>query len=55
MSSDFILDTHVLQLDTLEWCQVLWRGPRLPGVYNFAAGKDGDKIYIFGGTLENYS
>ena len=48
-SSEFIRETHVLNVHTLDWSSLAM--PGLPSMYNFAScqTEDGD-LYIFGGT-----
>lgn len=51
MDAEFIKDTHVLDIRTLEWSIITFKGVDLGGIYNFASclTDDGD-LYIFGGT-----
>ena len=48
-SDEFIRETHVLNVHTLNWSSLVM--PGLPSMYNFASclTDDGD-LYIFGGT-----
>ena len=50
-SAEFIRETHVLNVHTLDWCSLTLSG--LPSMYNFASclTDEGD-LYIFGGTEE---
>lgn len=48
-SAEFIKDTHVLDLHTLDWSRITV--PGLPSLYNFASClKDECDLYIFGGV-----
>ena len=37
MNAEFIKETHVLNLRTLEWSVLSFTGNELPGIYNFAS------------------
>mmetsp|Transcript_37236 Transcript_37236/g.48991 ORF Transcript_37236/g.48991 Transcript_37236/m.48991 type:complete len:109 (+) Transcript_37236:2353-2679(+) len=51
--AEFIRDTHILDMRTLEWKIVVFQGAQLGGIYNFSSclTDDGD-LYIFGGTKD---
>ena len=53
MDAEFIRETHILNMQSLEWSILKFTGSPLPGIYNFASclTDDGD-LYIFGGTEE---
>ena len=53
MDAEFIKDTHVLDMRTLEWSIITFRGVDLGGIYNFSSclTEEGD-LYVFGGTKE---
>lgn len=53
MEAEFIKDTHVLNMRTLEWSILQFRGQQLGGIYNFASClTSDDDLYIFGGTRD---
>ena len=53
MNAEFIKETHILNVKTLEWSILKFAGTPLAGIYNFASClKDDDDLYIFGGTEE---
>ena len=53
LEAEFIRETHVLNVHTLEWSILQFTGTPLSGIYNFSScmTDDGD-LYIFGGTEE---
>ena len=53
MDAEFIRETHVLNMHTLEWSILAYVGAPLEGMYNFSScmTEQGD-LYIFGGTME---
>jgi len=53
MDAEFIRDTHMLNMRTLEWSIMRCKGHQMGGIYNFASclTEDGD-LYIFGGTQD---
>lgn len=53
INAEFIRETHVLSMRTLEWSCLKFTGSPLAGIYNFAScvSNDGD-LYIYGGTTE---
>ena len=53
MDAEFIRETHVLNMHTLEWSILTYIGTPLEGIYNFSScmTEQGD-LYIFGGTRE---
>ena len=51
ISAEFIKETHVLNMRTLEWAILKYTGPQLPGIYNFTSCQTANEdIYVFGGT-----
>ena len=53
MNAEFIRETHVLDMRTLEWSVITFGGMDLGGIYNFASclTDDGD-LFLFGGTKD---
>ena len=50
---EFIRDTHILNMHTLEWSILEFVGAPIHGLYNFSSClSDNDDLYIFGGTEE---
>ena len=51
MNAEFIRETNILNMKTLEWSVLQFTGSPLTGIYNFAScmTEDGD-LYIFGGS-----
>ena len=55
MNAEFIKETHILNMKTLEWSILQFTGAALAGMYNFASClTDEDDLYIFGGTEEPF-
>ena len=53
LDAEFIQDTHVLNVKTLEWSILQFTGPKIPAMYNFSSCLSDDKdLYIFGGCEE---
>ena len=53
MDAEFIRETHVLNVHTLEWSILTYTGIPLAGMYNFASCmSDQGDLYILGGTKE---
>ena len=53
LNAEFIKETHILNVKTLEWSILQFAGTPLAGMYNFASClTDDDDLYIFGGTEE---
>lgn len=56
MDGEFIRETHILNMHTLEWSILEFTGTPLPGIYNFSSClSDSDDLYIFGGTEEPFN
>ena len=54
-TSDFVTDTSVLNMLTMEWSTIPLAGYPLKGIYGFASCPPAnDELYIFGGNVEPY-
>jgi hypothetical protein len=51
INAEFIKETKVLDMQTLDWSTISFSGFKIDGIYNFASCQHEDDIYIFGGTV----
>ena len=53
MSAEFIRDTYLLNMRTLEWSILKYSNYQLGAIYNFSSClTDNGDLYIYGGTME---
>lgn len=52
INAEFIKETNVLNMLTLEWSTISFTGYQINGIYNFSSCQHEEDIYIFGGTVD---